>query len=282
MHKTRRVLILIALLCGVLMLPAPAEASHQPALPLEGNVRFKTPCNFDHAANDDPIVFPDVDGAAHRHNFFGRVDIQETTDTYAEYVGFPTTCRDSANSSGYWTPAVLNTGNGTWVTPQGSTSYYRRGQKRGTIQPMPAGLKMLAGSPVLFDPDGERVSGWQCGNGDPAPRPVSGTCGDIKMVVDFPDCWDGVNLDSLDHRSHMAYAVWDHVDQEAQVCPSTHPVPVPALTTYVNFAQTNWAIFDELSSGHIDDELHGDFFMGWTEVRMADRVTNCLNAFVAC
>jgi hypothetical protein len=141
---------------------------------------------------------------------------------------------------------------------------------------------MIAGAPTLFDPDGERVVGWQCGNSDPDIKPTSGTCGDVKMVVDFPDCWDGVNLDSADHRSHMAYAVWDHVDQEAQVCPSTHPVPLPALTTYVNFAQTNWAVFDVLSSGDVDSSLHGDFFMGWTEARMANRVTNCLNALVAC
>lgn len=28
----------------------------------------------------------------------------------------------------------------------------------------------------------------------------------LELHVTFPDCWDGVRLDSPDHRSHMAYS----------------------------------------------------------------------------
>ena len=32
------------------------------------------------------------------------------------------------------------------------------------------------------------------------------TCPDgLRAQVFFPSCWDGVNLDSADHKSHMAY-----------------------------------------------------------------------------
>ena len=29
----------------------------------------------------------------------------------------------------------------------------------------------------------------------------------IQMTVAFPQCWDGVHLDSPDHKSHMAYGL---------------------------------------------------------------------------
>src|SRR5207244_9474853 len=44
----------------------------------------------------------------------------------------------------------------------------------------------------------------------------------LRLHVRFPDCWDGQNLDSADHKSHMAYALRGE-------CPSTHPVAVPAV-----------------------------------------------------
>ncbi|GAA3767753.1 DUF1996 domain-containing protein [Micromonospora maritima] len=48
----------------------------------------------------------------------------------------------------------------------------------------------------------------------------------VGRGVQFPECWDGVRLDSPDHRSHLAYA--DRGD-----CPR-HPVAVPGITLSVN------------------------------------------------
>lgn len=41
--------------------------------------------------------------------------------------------------------------------------------------------------------------------------------------VRFPSCWDGVNLDSPDHISHMAYPVNESFESNAP-CPDSHPV----------------------------------------------------------
>ena len=43
----------------------------------------------------------------------------------------------------------------------------------------------------------------------------------LRLHIRFPECWDGRNIDSADHKSHMAYS-------RAGVCPSTHPISVPA------------------------------------------------------
>ena len=60
---------------------------------------------------------------------------------------------------------------------------------------------------------------WMCQGMDnlsPAP-PNCG--GGTVLQIRFPDCWDGRNLDSADHKSHMAYTVGGG-------CPSNYPVPV--------------------------------------------------------
>jgi hypothetical protein len=44
----------------------------------------------------------------------------------------------------------------------------------------------------------------------------------------FPACWDGVNLDSPDHQSHMANTTRGAF-REAGPCPASHPVRVPQL-----------------------------------------------------
>ena len=31
------------------------------------------------------------------------------------------------------------------------------------------------------------------------------SCDELELSMLMPSCWDGVNLDSADHRSHMAY-----------------------------------------------------------------------------
>lgn len=53
----------------------------------------------------------------------------------------------------------------------------------------------------------------------------------IRMELMFPSCWDGVNLDSDDHKSHVAYP--DLVISGD--CPDTHPERLPGL-----FFETIW------------------------------------------
>ena len=48
----------------------------------------------------------------------------------------------------------------------------------------------------------------------------------MRAQVFFPSCWDGVNLDSPDHKSHMAYPIGLYNDG---VCPSTHPKQLISL-----------------------------------------------------
>ena len=54
---------------------------------------------------------------------------------------------------------------------------------------------------------------WYCGEGSPE-RPFPYDCrpytakgeDGIRAIIDLPFCWDGANLDSTDHFSHVIYS----------------------------------------------------------------------------
>lgn len=48
----------------------------------------------------------------------------------------------------------------------------------------------------------------------------------LRSQVYFPSCWDGVNLDSADHKSHMAYPIGNF---DSGTCPDSHPQPLISL-----------------------------------------------------
>jgi hypothetical protein len=51
-------------------------------------------------------------------------------------------------------------------------------------------------------------------------------------VITFPTCWDGVNLDSPDHRSHVLYSELEAKSNDVGPtgkCPESHPVVVPQV-----------------------------------------------------
>ena len=54
------------------------------------------------------------------------------------------------------------------------------------------------------------------------------SCAELEMSLEFPDCWDGVSLDSDDHRSHVAYA-----DIDNDECPTGFTTRIPKIFIYI-------------------------------------------------
>lgn len=100
----------------------------------------------------------------------------------------------------------------------------------------------------------------------PSKEYIDTNCPDgIRFELMFPTCWDGVNLDSEDHRSHVAYP--DLV--MSGDCPDGFPVRLPGL-----FFETIWdmasfgdkdGIFVMSNGDPLGFGYHGDFIMGWEE-----------------
>jgi len=90
-------------------------------------------------------------------------------------------------------------------------------------------------------------------------------CNTMRSEVYFPSCWDGVNLDSPDHKTHVSYpAVGDY---NGGVCPKSHPVALLSIF-YEFFFDTSSFPDNKFAFANGDATgfgYHGDFIMGWTD-----------------
>ena len=82
-------------------------------------------------------------------------------------------------------------------------------------------------------------SGAPCDSKDTAEFPQKPCPGGIRATLIFPSCWDGKNLDSPDHRSHVAYAPGSALAGDK--CPSTHPVRIPQVMYEIMYDTSGFA-----------------------------------------
>jgi uncharacterized protein DUF1996 len=238
-------------------------------------VNFISSCRFSHSAMDDPIVFPGKPGLSHDHSFVGN-DSTNAFSTVDTLRAATTTCQRQADTAAYWMPTLSVAG--TPVMPQNATIYYRR-RTNARVQPFPTGLKMIAGSSKATAPQSLAVTYWNCGaQTGIAPSSTVPTCPDtrgssLRLHVNFPDCWDGANLDSPDHQMHMAYST-------RGTCPATHPVAVPRISLIYKYPVTGGPDVTLASGGQFS--AHADFFNAWKQGQLTRLVNSCLNALRHC
>jgi hypothetical protein len=264
----------LASLAAVALIATGASAGGGARNPFPG-VNFVSRCGFSHRAPDDPIVYPGQPGKSHDHSFVGNASTNASS-TLESLLAAETACLRPADTAAYWMPTLVD--NGTPVAPRGALVYYRR-RTLARLQPFPAGLKMIAGDSHAVSPQPLRITFWNCGAGAGVPPQSSvPTCpatpgSSLRLHVRFPECWDGQNLDSADHKSHMAYA-------QAGACPADHPVAVPALEVIFRYPIAGDPSAYLSSGGQYS--AHADFFNAWNEGRLAQLVEVCLNGARHC
>jgi Domain of unknown function (DUF1996) len=280
--------IAVALLVGAV----PADAGEGR---LHGN-NFFANCRFSHTSNDDPIVFPNQPGRSHNHTFFGNRSTDAASTPASLRVG-RTTCKPTADRAAYWVPTLFQ--DGREVRPAKGQFYYNlRGYDR--MRAFPAGLRMVAGDQHARHPQPTRVVYWACGGGagvrtaastavpERCPvlratfkifregcrpcRPVGERTARVQtfleLHVNYPDCWDGVHLDSPDHRSHMAHS-------RDYVCPPSHPVKVPLIRLMIRYPLTDGSGVTLASGGQLTG--HADFVNAWDQRVLERLVDECFH-----
>lgn len=247
---------------------------------------FQANCSVSHARPDDPIVFPGQPGKSHDHTFMGNTTTDAHSTTESLDAG-GTLCKAPGDRSGYWMPTLYN--GDKEVRPVGpQTIYYKAGVTDYTsVHPFPKGLRFLVGNPMQsaeeFRDHPGMVEGWECGESYhnvefPSSCP---TAQDVQLNIRLqaPSCWDGKNLDTPDHTSHMAYPYAQGANEN--VCPSSHPVALPM----VEFKMA-WPVNGDMSevrlasgTGH---SFHYDFFNAWDDDTLAAMVNHCIVGGLQC
>lgn len=244
---------------------------------------FRADCTGTHVAGDDPIVKFNQPGASHLHQFIGNSSANAASTLTSLRVG-STTCNPSVDKSPYWVPALYK--NGVHVPPETVVIYYQGLTNPQTAVAYPQGLKIVVGNALATSPDQNPSARWNCVPGGASSRDFMNCPAGTKLqtYLDFPTCWNGVDLDSPNHFSHMAWAMGG----VGAPCPSTHPVAVPRvefLITYnvngtgLTLAGTRNGVNVTTAPGYT---FHGDFWNVWDQAELQRRVRDCINAGYIC
>ncbi|MFC9913140.1 DUF1996 domain-containing protein [Streptomyces sp. NPDC059862] len=271
---------------------------------------FTTSCGVNEQGlfnSDNVIVAPGVtNGAHHFHDYIGN----QANDAFAsdqDLANAETSCENPGDKSSYYWP-VLRLQNGTVeqdaeapgggiegnageiVTPAQVTLTFV-GSPAGEVTAMPRLLRIITGDAKAFvNGTANANASWSCTGfedrqlKDKYPLCPSGS--DVVRTFKFQSCWDGRNIDSANHRTHVAFA------DAAGQCPAgfqsipqlvqriVYDVDAPSLNdggrTTPLFAVDS---FPEQLHKPVTD--HGDFINVFDEDLMGEMV-DCINGGRQC
>lgn len=206
---------------------------------------FRLICQPGQVLFDDPIVYPGQPGKSHLHQFFGNLGANASS-TYASLRSSGnSSCSNALNRSAYWMPAMLN-GKGMVVSQDFVSIYYKRRPKTDpkcstlgkACVNLPRGLRYIFGYDML-NPGASKTGGgyFNCQGKGATPGHYSSITEAAKFcpvgaqlgaIIASPPCWNGKDLDSPDHRSHMAYPA--NPNDVNSACPASHPYIVAQFT----------------------------------------------------
>ncbi|ORY85568.1 hypothetical protein BCR37DRAFT_377247 [Protomyces lactucae-debilis] len=238
----------------------------------------------------DPIVNPGG-VAGHVHNFAGASGIGPNADFQSLRASDCTSCPIVEDLSAYWTPMLYYRDQNNTVQPvaNGGTTVYYLQRGGGPLKAFPAGFKMLAGNPNLRSYDGskreQQAINYVCldygkGSSSSDGLPTKNCPDGLRAQIIFPSCWDGVNLDSPDHKSHVAYPTGI---ANGQCDDPKYPVRLVTIFYEVfynvgDFAGQWWSDKSPFVLAQGDPTgygLHGDFMNGWDVKVLQTAIDTC-------
>ncbi|MFI1954495.1 DUF1996 domain-containing protein [Streptomyces xinghaiensis] len=256
---------------------------------------------------DNLIVAPGVDnGAHHTHDYVGNqgVDAFASNDDLANAE---TSCSEQGDKSSYYWP-VLRVQDGTQefdaeqqggglegnvgrILAADKAEIQYVGSPTGKVVAMPKFLRIITGDAKAFtNGTANANANWSCTGFEDKVQladkyPICPQGSSVVRSFAFQSCWDGQNIDSANHRAHVAFA-----DAEGNCGNGFKAIPqltmrlvydVPAPIIENGQVRNPYAVdgFPEQLHKPITD--HDDFINVMDEDLM-DEVVDCVNAGRQC
>ncbi|GAD91825.1 hypothetical protein PVAR5_0406 [Paecilomyces variotii No. 5] len=264
------------------------------------------------AARVDPLMSPG-EISQHVHVVAGGKNFAPIADQESLMKSECTSCAVTQDKSAYWAPGlyfIYPNGTAELVQQEGGmlVYYLLYGQN---IKAFPNGFRMIAGDSTKRNftgpiPDlpksqwgsadehqnelAEKAIGFNCLNYATNPEPslyrhefpkkdfIDANCPDgIRAELMFPSCWNGKDVDSENHKDHVAYPSLV-MDGE---CPKGYETRIVSL-----FYETIWntgafkdveGTFSFANGDPTGNGYHGDMIMGWEEDFLQQAVDTCTN-----
>lgn len=242
----------------------------------------------------DPIVSPGR-VASHVHSVMGGSNFRMVTNTAHLRDSECTSTPIAEDKSSYWFPHLyFQWANGSFSSlTGGGVIYYLFDDKPGTTTAFPDDFRMLSGDPTLrtynASSHAQQAITFLCldFNGVSTRHnslPTTSCPSGIRAQINFPSCWDGKNVDSPNHKSHVAF-LSDGPDSGTCSDPR-YPVALPRI-----FMEVYWGTGDFDNSRSLAKNssqpyvysygdptgfgYHADFFNGWDQGVLQKAVDNC-------
>ena len=199
----------------------------------------------------------------HIHTYYGPNLLPYPDITYDDLMATPVdqlTGNVEENKSLYWHPTVFRYDRAaqTYTRDEiGQSSAYCIWENMvpGDTRAFPENFRMIAGTNSNTATEFPNAMA-ECVNPSPCQREDCSTendffpstaCDELEVSMFFPGCWDGINVDSPDHKSHVAYSVDGDVGGD---CPASHPVRIPVISFFFRIFNYDggWHMFADESS----------------------------------
>ncbi|MDQ3763108.1 MAG: DUF1996 domain-containing protein [Actinomycetota bacterium] len=248
-----------------------------------------------HRNSDNFMVAPGkVNGAQHVHDYVGNLSTNAFS-TDESLNAADTTCAKEDKSTYFW-PVLRDTrkqgddalvdgggldGNFGEILQPTSVNLQFRGNPTSQVTAMPEGLALITGdAKAATNGDTNAKVAWTCAGFEDrvtTKYPLCPPGSQLTRILDFPSCWDGKNLDSADHRTHIVFP------KRNGSCGKGF-VAVPQLRMTLTYQQPRgrgFALdsFPEQKHDPITD--HADFMNMMPEELMTTAV-NCINSGQNC
>jgi hypothetical protein len=114
----------------------------------------------------------------------------------------------------------------------------------------------------------------------------------LGIFANFPTCWDGSNLDTSDHRSHLAYPLITGAPVGYNKCDNAHPNMIPSIEIQfyfeidANFVAGKWRLAsDEMLAAAATDPgmtFHTDYWEAWSRTALTQINLTCWRPLNSC